>query len=398
MNSRLRNFLTTGSLGSDEDEKKKNKAPATAPAGSLKVEPATPVPEPKEKAPAPAPALQPTAAVPAAAPATSTAPAPEPKKETPVTAIPIAVPEPAVQTARPAPQPVPVKITIREERESRPTVMASSPRPARAAEGTPTIAPANPSRGAQYDPAFRTELTALRTEVAALKETDDRTRTTLKEEYLTSREQMRAYQTSLDKRDAEFANKKLMGLLEQVSIMREDFFRLCDGMTAKIDSFTAPEVLDSFKAYEVDLENILHDAGVRIGPYGTDGDRINTMHQRIVGVTPTNDPDRNGQVAERLADGYEYNGRVLLKEKVNVFKTTEKPITAGPTDAASAVPAEPAAEPSVPVTPAETAPAVPTKKKAQRKRRSKKSIKNPVKQNPVREENNRTDGNKTTEE
>ncbi|MCL2032649.1 MAG: nucleotide exchange factor GrpE [Methanomassiliicoccaceae archaeon] len=145
--------------------------------------------------------------------------------------------------------------------------------------------------------------------------------------YTTSKEQLREYSTVMNKRDAELANRKFIGMLEQLSIMREDFFKLCKGMNAKMDSFSPKDILSSFEAYGVDMENILVDCGVQIGQ--SKYERLNTIHQRIVGVIPTSDESMNGMIAERVSDGYVYQGRVLQKEKVKIYKFSENKIREG---------------------------------------------------------------------
>lgn len=140
--------------------------------------------------------------------------------------------------------------------------------------------------------------------------------------YVTSKEQHKAYMEAVEKRDGELANKKLMTMMSQLCIMREDFFKLCSDMEKKLDKFTAKDILESFKAYRTDMEIMLTDSGVHIGQF--DFEKLNTIHQRIVDVVPTEDESLNGLIAERLTDGYSYNGRVLLKEKVKVYKYTEK--------------------------------------------------------------------------
>lgn len=149
------------------------------------------------------------------------------------------------------------------------------------------------------------------------------------QEFVTSREQFSTYSKLLNRREGELSNQKMMGMLMQMCNMREDFSKLCTEMEKKIGKFTAREVLESFRAYGVDMENMLTDAGVAIGPYGKDGDKVDTLHQRIVGVVPTDDASKNGVVAKRLSEGYEYNGRVLVKEKVNVFKKVGGPVRTG---------------------------------------------------------------------
>ena len=138
-----------------------------------------------------------------------------------------------------------------------------------------------------------------------------------------TREALDSFKAQITRRDGELANKKLANLMEKMCLMREDYKALCRNMGKSIGSFTAQDVLESFQAYLVDMENMLTDAGIAIGPYGKDGEQVDVAHQRIIGVVPTSDPSKNGTVAARLSDGYEYNGRALLKEKVNVYKSAE---------------------------------------------------------------------------
>jgi len=139
--------------------------------------------------------------------------------------------------------------------------------------------------------------------------------------FVTTREQIKSLTNAIDRQNIEITNKTLTKSMEQIAVMREDFFKLCSGMRDKIDVMSAKDVLSSFEAYEVDMENILTDGGVFIGhfPY----DSLNTIHQRIVDVVPTDDPEKNGMIAERLSDGYKLGNRVLFKEKVTVYKYIE---------------------------------------------------------------------------
>ena len=147
--------------------------------------------------------------------------------------------------------------------------------------------------------------------------------------YMTTREQFKEVTAAVSKRDAEAGYKALVNAMEAVSVMREDFFKLCQGMRERIDEMSAETVLSSFEAYSVDMENILSDGGVFIGafPY----DRLNTLHHRIVGVVPTGEADKDGMIAERLSDGYKIGDKVLLKEKVKVYKYDAKLATSDET-------------------------------------------------------------------
>ena len=136
--------------------------------------------------------------------------------------------------------------------------------------------------------------------------------------YLTTREQVKAVQASVERKEVEVSNKALVSAMEQIAVMREDFFRLCQSMRERIGEMTPQDVLSSFEAYEVDMENILRDGGVYIGPF--DYERLNTIHQRIVGVIETDDREKDGTIAERHTEGYKLGKRVILKEKVSVYK------------------------------------------------------------------------------
>ena len=161
-------------------------------------------------------------------------------------------------------------------------------------------------------------------------------------QYMTTKEQFKSVTAAVSKRDAEAGNKTLVKAMEAISVMREDFFKLCQGMRERIDEMSAETVLSSFEAYSVDMENILTDGGVFIGafPY----DRLNTLHHRIVGVVPTGEADKDGMIAERLSDGYKIGDKVLLKEKVKVFKYDAK--LAAPEETSSETPSETVSEPA----------------------------------------------------
>jgi molecular chaperone GrpE (heat shock protein) len=162
---------------------------------------------------------------------------------------------------------------------------------------------------------LRSEIEELR---FAVKELMGRPTTPDMSAYVTTREQLKAVTKVVENENAQSSNKVLVHAMEQIATMREDFFKLCKGMETKIDSMSPRDVLSSFEAYEVDMENILTDGGVFIGHF--DYTSLNTIHQRIVEVVTTDDPEKSGLIAERLSDGYKLGNRVLLKEKVSVYK------------------------------------------------------------------------------
>ena len=104
-------------------------------------------------------------------------------------------------------------------------------------------------------------------------------------------------------------------------LRRFSYCRLCTDIRERYSGMSAEEVLSSFEAYKVDMDNILSDSGVFIGqfPY----EKFNGIHQRVVGIIPTGDPEKNGKIAERVSDGYKLGGKVLIKEKVSVYRLSE---------------------------------------------------------------------------
>lgn len=190
--------------------------------------------------------------------------------------------------------------------------------------------------------------------------------------FITTREQIKSLTSAIDRQNIEITNKALVTSMEQIAIMREDFFKLCSGMEKKIDTMSAKDVLASFQAYQVDMENILTDGGVYIGhfPY----ESLNTIHQRIVEVVPTDDPALNGKIAQRLSDGYKLGNRVLFKEKVSVYKYIEngaQPVAFPAEEAAETLSAEPKA-PEEPEAPAEEHPIETISQTTSKKRKNSK--------------------------
>jgi molecular chaperone GrpE (heat shock protein) len=227
------------------------------------------------------------------------------------------------------------------------------------------------AKASEADDEMKEILASLKSEIAELKasvESINRTPVEMPDmsAFVTTREQIKSLTNAIDRQNVEITNKELVNAMAQISAMREDFFKLCSGMESKIDTMTAKEVLDSFRAYEVDMENILTDGGVFIGhfPYET----LNTIHQRIVEVVPTNDQEKNGMIAERLSDGYKLGDRVLFKEKVSVWKYVETPLT--PETPSQEQPAEEATAAPAEETPREEAPAKPVKKTSSRKKKT----------------------------
>lgn len=67
-----------------------------------------------------------------------------------------------------------------------------------------------------------------------------------------------------------------------------------------------------------ELEDILYRASFE--PYSCPGDTVDTKRQRIVAYEKTDDPDKVNRIAERLGDGYEYEGTIIRPERIKIYK------------------------------------------------------------------------------
>jgi molecular chaperone GrpE len=66
-----------------------------------------------------------------------------------------------------------------------------------------------------------------------------------------------------------------------------------------------------------DIDDVLYRGGFE--SFSADGPEFDPKRQRVVRAVPTTDPARDRVVAERLRKGFEYQGRVIRPEMVNVY-------------------------------------------------------------------------------
>ena len=67
-----------------------------------------------------------------------------------------------------------------------------------------------------------------------------------------------------------------------------------------------------------ELQDILYRAGFE--NYQCEGNKVDIKKQKIIGYVPSEDAALENQVAERLGDGFEYNGRIIRAERIKVYK------------------------------------------------------------------------------
>jgi len=86
---------------------------------------------------------------------------------------------------------------------------------------------------------------------------------------------------------------------------------------------TTERLLDFIGQISSDLEDLFTFQG--IFPYTCPGNQHDSVRQRIIRKIPTNDPEKNRLVAERLRPGYEWEGKVIRPEMVAVYIVNDLP-------------------------------------------------------------------------
>lgn len=79
----------------------------------------------------------------------------------------------------------------------------------------------------------------------------------------------------------------------------------------------AAQLLEVLASYQTDVESMLYRNGIET--FTTDQSDFDPKRQRVVKSVPTPDASQNKKVAERIRKGFQYEGRVLRPEMVNVF-------------------------------------------------------------------------------
>jgi len=77
------------------------------------------------------------------------------------------------------------------------------------------------------------------------------------------------------------------------------------------------KLLKLIESIPADLEDSFYWQGVK--PYVSDSDRFDPTRQKVLKKVETADKNKDKMIAERLFPGYEWDGRVIRPEMVNVF-------------------------------------------------------------------------------
>lgn len=112
-------------------------------------------------------------------------------------------------------------------------------------------------------------------------------------------------------------NSLALDLIQIIDYMKKDCARYAEG------ECTAERYQKLLKCLS-DIVQELEDALYRheIEPYQVAGDAVDTKRQKIISVVEIDDANLGGTIAQRLAVGYEKNGKVLRPERIKAYKYT----------------------------------------------------------------------------
>ncbi len=79
----------------------------------------------------------------------------------------------------------------------------------------------------------------------------------------------------------------------------------------------AARLIELMRGFQQGIEDILYRQGVE--PFAVDGDTFDPRSQRAAAVEPTDDPEKNKTVADRLRKGFRAGDRVIRPEIVSVY-------------------------------------------------------------------------------
>lgn len=115
--------------------------------------------------------------------------------------------------------------------------------------------------------------------------------------------------------------RALRPILSALIRLYDDMDKMIDGLEGRPpEEVTVDRMFKVLRDFHEDIELLLRDHGVE--PYRDFelGDDFNGRRQQAAGLVATDDPGRQGQIAERLRPGFQYGQTILQKERVKVFR------------------------------------------------------------------------------
>lgn len=100
------------------------------------------------------------------------------------------------------------------------------------------------------------------------------------------------------------------------------YYRLYEKKDPTEDNYIG--LLKIVKGISEDLEDILYRQNIE--SYQVDGEEVDVKRQKIIRIVETDDRSRDNLIAERVAEGYEKEGKVIRPERIKIYKCRLKDI------------------------------------------------------------------------
>ncbi len=112
--------------------------------------------------------------------------------------------------------------------------------------------------------------------------------------------------------------KILRPLFIDLIAMYDDLGKLIDAMLSKTPATTSSQAIQSMESFQETIEEILRRNGV--DAFTVEENTFVASRQRILRVVDTVDPTQDKQIVRRVRKGFEYEGRILRPEVVEMYK------------------------------------------------------------------------------
>ena len=100
--------------------------------------------------------------------------------------------------------------------------------------------------------------------------------------------------------------------------MHDDLGKLAEALPTKYGEAVLEDMLNNLRSFQETIEEILERNGVVVS--NAEGDVFVPGRQRAIKALDTSDPMLDKQIARRVRKGFEYDGKVLRPELVEIYK------------------------------------------------------------------------------
>ncbi|MDA8019821.1 MAG: nucleotide exchange factor GrpE [Thermoanaerobaculia bacterium] len=136
--------------------------------------------------------------------------------------------------------------------------------------------------------------------------------------------QIDALHRDLQEHKQDLLARALRPILAGLVRLYDDLGRAADGVQERAEDLIPSEAAQFLREFREDVEILLDENGVLV--FSEPVERFDPQRQTARKTLDTDDPERVGQIARRVRPGFERDGLVLQKERVDVYAA--RPITA----------------------------------------------------------------------